>query len=630
MIGAQYLDSFFGIFKKLSSFIIPDSLRSDVVQASYANIIVGIGFISNIIILVSFVINIYFNELTAISILLALVFGINLSLILLAKTKEILYSREVLSATFFTIAAFSTIYRGSIFIPSVYWLVVPPIISVMCGGFRSSIIWFFLSCIIVFFLSKHISLEQSAIKAIKIDIPIYISIIFLFIFIYFSFYLSELGKIRGLKLRYRAYHDPLTGALNRFTLEDKLKTEINSNNTFYLIKVDINNFHHLNDTLGLNVCDNILIQVFSRLKNIFPKDTLISRFSNDDFYIVYNINHPGIDNKSILNNILSALNKPYSRKNAEDLIITCSVGISSFPEDSKDVSDLIRYTELAYEKAYESGGHSIKYFDASLAKDDKYNLLIKHHIQYALKNNEFVLNFQPKISTKKPHKIVGMEVLLRWENETLGKVPPGKFIPIAEQMGLITDIGGWVFIESLRQFKEWEKQNIINEKMGISISINFVVPQIQKLGALAVIKNTLLDFNLDPKYLEIEITESDFITDKNSIIDLLTNLQSLGISIAIDDFGTGYSSFGYLKDLPVNILKIDKVFIDDIVEDDRIVKSIIILAHQLNLKVVAEGVETKEQLDVLAACDCDVIQGYFFSRPVPASEMEDLILEYSS
>jgi len=435
--------------------------------------------------------------------------------------------------------------------------------------------------------------------------------------------MSEKGKIQGLKLKYRAYHDALTGAKNRYALEDKINEEINNKREFILLKIDINNFHHLNDTLGLVVGDKILKKLFLRLEDMFQNAIIISRFGNDEFYILYNLN----DANNKINNLIESLKKPYKRTHGDDMIVTCSIGVIKYPDDASSLKTLIRYSSIACEKAKLLGGNSIIYFDKSMAKDDEYKLLVQHHVQYALKNNEFYLNFQPKFTAKKPHKIMGMEVLIRWESPTLGKVSPAVFIPIIEQLGLVSEVGHWVFVTALKEFKKWETKGIIHNDTEISISINFAVPQIQKQDSFDIINKTILEIGLDSKYLEVEVTESILMNDKTQIINSLQKLKDCGISIAMDDFGTGYSSFGYLQEIPLTSLKIDKIFIDDIEKDSRIVKSIISLAHQLNLKVIAEGVENKEQLEILSKIDCDYIQGYYFSAPISADKMQKLILD---
>ncbi|GGI93235.1 putative bifunctional diguanylate cyclase/phosphodiesterase [Legionella impletisoli] len=609
--------------KILFDAFIPENLRKDIIQYNNAKTLVGVGITASIAV-PFFSLFYYFISFPLLSVVVNLIaLAVFVSLIIMRYTGSLMLARE--SITFFLTVLFTIVsfLLGGIVSPSTYWLILPPIINLITGGIYSCFAWSIVSGLIILGLYNFSELIVSVafLQSTYFFPRLFISIVGMLFVLIVLIYISEKEKKRSLKLRYRAYHDGLTGALNRYSFSDKVENILKEKDEkpFFLLHIDIDSFNSINETLGYEVGDFILIQLHSRLTKFFSNHSLIARSGNDEFSVFYS-------QEFDLNELLRQIRKPYVFDDQGIILITCSFGRATFPYDANLFSKLVRYANLALEKSKELGGNHIEVFDKELAENEDYHLTIQHQLPTALKKEEFYLYYQPQFSTELDFPMSGLEVLLRWKNPKLGIVPPSEFIPIAEKLGLITEISDWILITALNQFKHWEDQKILPHHF--KIAINFSVMQMYRIDALEKITNALKKANLSPHRLEIEITESLIMSNRNMVVSLLNHLRNIGISIAMDDFGTGYSNFNYLTKIPLTSLKIDKSFIDSIPHNGLIVSAIIKMAHSLHLDVIAEGVETQEQLNSLIQNGCDFIQGYYLGKPSSTEEIEQLLIQH--
>ncbi|MCB2293551.1 EAL domain-containing protein [Clostridium algoriphilum] len=424
------------------------------------------------------------------------------------------------------------------------------------------------------------------------------------------------------KYNYLAYHDELTGLPNRRRFKDILNNYIDNytsiSKDMSLIFLDIDKFKRVNDTIGHSNGDLLLKKVAILLKNCLAASDHVFRFSGDEFVLLCF----GIRNKEqaikLAETIINAFAKAIVIENHE-LHITISLGVLLYHESPTNYENCLIYTDNAMYKAKENGRNGYVIYNPLLEEIFKNKLILKMDIENAIENNEFVLYYQPQVDIKNGN-IIGAEALIRWMHKERGMIFPNEFISIAEETGLISKIGEWVLIEACYQLKKWQKINL-----GlIKVSVNLSAQQFLKSDLIKVVNDALIKTGLDPQCLELEITES--MTMKvDYTVKTLRELSNLGVNLSIDDFGTGYSSLSYLKKFPVNYLKIDKSFVMDIMNDEsdaNIVGTIISMAHNLGLEVIAEGVEDKDQLRFLQLRNCDFVQGYYFSRPIPADVFE--------
>lgn len=427
-----------------------------------------------------------------------------------------------------------------------------------------------------------------------------------------------------------AYYDTLTGLPNRFHLKEKLNSilkicEENENFSGSVMFIDIDNFQLINDTFGHDVGDLILKLVGEKLKKFESEDRFVARLGGDEF--IFLIKH--ITDKESLKNlsaqIKAILNKSF-RIGDNEHYITISTGIALYPNNGNNLNDILINSELAMYKAKETGKNRYIFYDKYMNEDLYEKLFIQNALRNALNNNEFKLYYQPQIDIK-TGKIYGFEALIRWISPEYGFISPAKFIPIAEEMGIIINIGEWI----LKTACQFAKKINENAEHKLIVSVNISVLQLIRNDFVDTVRQALVDTGLTPNLLGIEITESILIDAFKSSSEKLLTLKNLGIDISLDDFGTGYSSLNYLRQLPINKLKIDKSFIDDLSLTDvgnDLIENIIIIAHKLNLEVVAEGVEVKSQLDILEQFRCDTIQGYLISKPLPEYETLKFIANY--
>ena len=418
------------------------------------------------------------------------------------------------------------------------------------------------------------------------------------------------------KLKNTIYFDSLTKLPSRLGIELYVESLINQNKKFAVLHINFDNFNHINETLGHGVGDEFLIEMSEKIKNIAP-NSMIGRFGADEFGIVLdNFDKPD-DIKNLINDSLKNIEKIWIKNNYE-YFISFSVGISLFPEDGLNKTLILRNADLALKKAKKEGKSKIVFYSGEIFKYNLEKVRIKNQLDFAIEKNELILYFQPQYFIKS-NEIKGMEVLLRW-NGPQGFVPPDVFIPIAEESGQIYSIEKWVFKNSLEQKLEFEKKGL----GYLSLSINLSSKTLMSHDNFQDLLNLLKSYDIDFTHLTFEITETDIISDLNLAIAQLNKLKELGVKIALDDFGTGYSSLNHLKQLPIDIIKLDKSFTSSIEKnksDTSIIKSLLLLAIDLGYDVVAEGVETEEQFAFLKTHNCKFGQGYLMSKPIPIDEL---------
>jgi len=432
--------------------------------------------------------------------------------------------------------------------------------------------------------------------------------------------LNELILIQD-KVNYIAHHDSLTDLPNRRFLEEKLDEIINISSrdkqSFSVIFLDLDRFKIINDTLGHDIGDELLKIVSKRIKDTLRKTDTLARMGGDEFIII----SQNIKNKEepahISQKILDFLTQPINIKNHQ-LDITASIGISIFPDDGKNISTLIKHADSAMYLAKDLGKNNFQYFTEQLSIDIHNRLKLEQSLRKALEKNELYLNFQPQYDLK-TRKVIAAEALVRWNNDKLGFIPPDKFIPVTEETGLIIPIGAFIFEESCKAFMQWKEEGLNIDTIAINVSSI----QLSQKDILDSFKDIIQRVKIPAENIEIEITERYLFDYTENESTILNDLRSLGFKISIDDFGTGYSSMSYLKKLPLDTIKIDKSFIDDIptdANDVAITKAIMALSTSLGYLNVAEGIETVEQEDFLREHGCQIGQGYYFQRPIPNEE----------
>jgi diguanylate cyclase (GGDEF)-like protein/PAS domain S-box-containing protein len=428
------------------------------------------------------------------------------------------------------------------------------------------------------------------------------------------------------KLIYQANYDQLTGLLNRHYMQSYMPSVFararRQRQKVALLFMDLDNFKDINDSLGHDAGDEILIQTSNRINDVLRETDTPARTGGDEFTVLIEQVKDSTDAKVVAEKLIEVFKRPFTYKEKE-VYATASIGISVYPDDSTSHDQLMQYADIAMYQAKKDGKNNYRFFSFEMRRLSEEQMILANHLRYALANREFSLHYQPKIDITNG-KIVGAEALLRWSNPEIGNVSPVTFVPLAEKMGLIQEIGRWVLEEACREAYIW--LDLSNN--GIHISVN-VSPQQFRTGSLVDdVKSALISSGLKNELLELEITESLLLYDSKDQLDLLNTLSDMGISLALDDFGTGYSSLSYLKRFPVRVLKIDRSFIQDLVANGNskaLVEAIIAMAKSLKLEIVAEGVENVDQLAFLRHHDVLVAQGYFFSKPIPADKFRELL-----
>jgi diguanylate cyclase (GGDEF)-like protein/PAS domain S-box-containing protein len=428
------------------------------------------------------------------------------------------------------------------------------------------------------------------------------------------------------KLDHLAHHDPLTGLPNRLLLNARLEQAIHRANRkksqLVVIFLDLDRFKHVNDSLGHMVGDKLLLEAAERLNCAVREDDTVARIGGDEFVLLLEDTHSTHDVTIIAEKIIKSFKRPFEL-NDNQVSVTASLGICLYPDDGEDSHTLLRNADAAMYQAKEEGRDDYHFYTQELTKNVFERVLLENNLRQAINNNEFYLTYQPQVDLS-TQKVIGLEALIRWQHPQLGVISPAKFIPVAEDAGLIHPIGSWVLLTACQQAVKWLEDGLDFGR----IAINIAGPQIQR-GELAKEVQEVMDkTGLAAKYIELEVTETFIMQRADYAIAELHELRNMGITLAIDDFGTGYSSLSYLKALPIHKLKIDQGFVRDIPDDTddmAIAQAVIALGHSLGLTVIAEGIETKEQAEFLFSSGCEEGQGYLYSRPVPVSELEVLL-----
>lgn len=428
------------------------------------------------------------------------------------------------------------------------------------------------------------------------------------------------------QIAHQATHDSLTGLPNRLLAWDRLKHAIDSaqrdGGCVGVLFLDLDRFKNINDSLGHLTGDQILEQVALRLLSVTRAIDTVSRQGGDEFLIIMPYASHKAHFSDLAEKILRTVSAPYYVKHQE-MSLTFSIGISVYPHDGRDVSTLVKNADAAMYHAKEVGRNNFQFYALEMNSKAAERLSLEVQLRHAVARQEFVIHYQPKVDVVHK-KLIGAEALIRWNHPQVGMLGPGDFIGIAEDSGLIVPIGQWIKEEVCRQNQAWFQRGLA----CVPISVNLSAIQFRNKSLVDSLRLMLEETGLPPELLELELTESIIMHSTDAVIETLQRLKALGLSLSIDDFGTGYSSLSYLKRFPIDALKIDKAFVRDITHDEddaAIIKAIISMAHSLRMKVIAEGVETQEQLAFLEDNHCDEIQGYYFSEPLPSSVFEEML-----
>ena len=441
-------------------------------------------------------------------------------------------------------------------------------------------------------------------------------------------YHAELNKQKK-ALSYQASYDSLTNLPNRLLFHDRLKQSIykstRQNEKFALFFIDLDKFKDVNDTYGHDYGDKLLVKVAKRLNSILREDDTLARLGGDEFIVIMN-NLKVFHSASVLaQKIIDILEVPLE-VDGEELFISCSIGISLYPQDSRDEHELLKFADIAMYRSKNDGRATYHFYVEEMTQEVMMRTKMQSRIRKALEEKEFIVYYQPQYNIEN-EKLIGVEALVRWKDEKRGLVLPDKFIPYAEEFGMVVGINRQVMHISMKQARTWHNEGLYFGRISINISIE----QIEDKNFVGLVQSLLYSTKCNPNWITLELTEGQIMKDPKMAVAILEQLNSLGIIIAIDDFGTGYSSLSYLKHLPISELKIDRSFIMDIPqnEDDMaIVDAIIAISRSLKLDLIAEGVETEEQKEFLLSKGCKRVQGYLYARPMPEEEVSKLLGSY--
>lgn len=436
-----------------------------------------------------------------------------------------------------------------------------------------------------------------------------------------------------------AYFDTLTGLPNRQFFHQHMRHAIEAaadkSLKVAILYVDLDNFKRINDTLGHNFGDVVLKAIASRLDNCVRsydcvaraepgnEDLRLARLGGDEFVAILQNLRSEEEAVAVAERLRTELTRPVEHQ-GQEFVVTSSIGVSIYPDDGDDIDSLLKNADVAMYQAKNAGRNSVRFYSGTMSLRSLGRLELESDLRHALKRNEFELYYQPKILVA-TGEVCGVEALIRWNHPTKGHLPPNAFISLAEECGLISDIGAWVLKRACRQARIWQ------DRFGrdITMAVNLSSQQFLQSRVDEVVLQSLFEASLVPRLLQLELTETILMHDMNETVPLLTKLKAAGVALAMDDFGTGYSSLSYLKRLPIDAVKIDRSFVADLEvdrDDAAICATIIAMAHSLGLYVIAEGVETVGQLEYLRGQGCDQVQGYLISKPLPAAELEREIL----
>ncbi len=431
------------------------------------------------------------------------------------------------------------------------------------------------------------------------------------------------------RLMHMAHHDALTNLPNRTMFMEHLQQSLNyASSQSWQIAVmflDLDRFKLINDIMGHAAGDQLLKQLAQRLEGCLRGDDMVSRLGGDEFAILLQGVASSRDVTMIAEKLLEALQRPFWISN-RDYIVTSSIGISMFPQDGGDANTLLCQADIAMYQAKEMGRNNFQFYNEELGTDATARVDVEQSLRSALERDEFRMYYQPKVNVR-TGKVVGAEALLRWEHPTRGMVSPGEFVPVLEETGLIIPVGNWIVETVCQRLSELMQRG----HSDITIAVNLAPKQCYEAGFFDTFVGLLKQYRVHPSSIEVEITESTLMREADESNHLFHKLHDLGVKISIDDFGTGYSNLGYLKRFPIDALKIDRSFVIDIPknkDDAELAGAIISMAHKLHLKVIAEGVETMEQLNFIKENGCSLVQGYLFGKPMPAEEFYDYLLSF--
>jgi diguanylate cyclase (GGDEF)-like protein/PAS domain S-box-containing protein len=432
----------------------------------------------------------------------------------------------------------------------------------------------------------------------------------------------EQGRVTGLM-------DPLTGLPNRLLFNDRLSSAINeahrSSEMFAVVFVDLDRFKTINDSLGHPVGDQVLVAVAKRLRASVRASDTVARYAGDEFTLILRHIVQREDVERIAEKIVRAMEAPLSLAGGLELSITASLGLSFYPDDATDVERLLKYADVAMYSAKGMGRNNFQAYVAVPEESHQQRLALEAKLRQAEKNGELRVFYQPQIDGRS-EDIVGMEALIRWEHPELGMISPGFFVPLAEESGLIITIGEWVLRAACCDARRWQQRFGLALRVGVNLS----ALQLRQPNLVSLVESVLEETGLDPRLLDLEVTESISMKTIPRLLETLNALRELGCAISIDDFGTGQSSLDYIRRFPADRIKIDQAFVRNIgidPDDEAIVQATIAMAHNLNREVVAEGVEIEQHLDFLREQGCEVVQGFLFCRPIPAASFENLLQE---
>ena len=428
------------------------------------------------------------------------------------------------------------------------------------------------------------------------------------------------------RIHHIAQHDVLTGLPSRSLLQDRLGAAIGASERggepLWVMLIDLDRFKYVNDSMGHKAGDVLLMTIAARLRSALHDDDTVARLSGDEFVVIMSQHAGRRLGPQLVQHLMDSVARPVLL-GTKEYSVTCSIGVAVYPTAGALADSLVEHADIAMYSAKKLGRNNFQFYTPAMNDEAQERVRIESALRRALERDEFVLHYQPQVDLASG-KIVGMEALIRWQHPELGMVPPMRFISVAEDTGLIVPIGAWVMRTACLQNRAWQDAG-----MGhLRVAVNLSARQFGSPDLLDNISAVLDESGLDANCLEIELTESLFMSDVTLAVELLHNMKAIGVNLSIDDFGTGYSSLSYLSRFPIDVLKIDRSFVTNITRDASdaaLVASIINLAHNLKLSVIAEGVETEEQLGYLRRHGCDEMQGYYVSPPIPALEFERLL-----
>jgi diguanylate cyclase (GGDEF)-like protein/PAS domain S-box-containing protein len=421
-------------------------------------------------------------------------------------------------------------------------------------------------------------------------------------------------------LEHQANYDSLTGLPNRRLMADRLTRVLSGprdKSAVAVVFIDLDDFKTVNDSLGHDAGDQLLRHIAGRLQSVVRAVDTVARLSGDEFVLLLHNQHAGVAIQRVMDRLMAEISTPVT-VDSRELTITCSAGISVYPQDGSSVDTLLRNADAAMYRAKTLGGNAFRFFTAEMNRSAQERLMLDHGLRLALERQELRLHYQPRV-TLRDGRIDAVEALVRWQHPELGLVAPDRFVPFAEESGLIVPIGAWVLREACRQARRWRESG-----SRVTVAVNLSVREFWAGDLATKVAEALAETGAQPEDLELEVTESMMMRDIEQVITTLRALKALGVTLSVDDFGTGYSSLSYLRRLPVDAIKIDRAFVRDIEaggpEGKVLTEAMITLGHALHFAVVAEGVETQTQLDFLVTNRCDSVQGYYFGKPVPPDE----------